>query len=145
VSLELLNKVKIEHGKIKVSSTSLNNLHLKNLVDDWYKNKAIEIFNSRLEECIKIGAKAGINYKNKITLRSMKTRWGSCSSEPKITLNPKLISLSKDFIDYVIIHELCHIKEHNHSQAFYKLLKFLLPDWEQRKEKLNLVAESRLL
>jgi predicted metal-dependent hydrolase len=67
----------------------------------------------------------------------METRWGSCSYDGEITLNPRLMQAPYDCIDYVILHELCHLKEHNHSKRFYRLLDHVLPDWRERKQKLN--------
>lgn len=55
----------------------------------------------------------------------------------RIALNPDLIIAPKHCIEYVIVHELCHLQEHNHSPKFYQLLKALMPDWEQRRERLN--------
>ena len=67
----------------------------------------------------------------------MKTRWGSCTPDGKIILNLKLIQVPKVYIDYVIMHELCHLKEHNHSQRFYDLLNRIMPDWIKKREQLN--------
>ena len=74
-----------------------------------------------------------------LIIRRLQARWGSCSPSGVITLNLTLIQTPKACIDYVILHELCHIKENNHSAAFYKLLGHVLPDWERRREKLNAV------
>ena len=54
-----------------------------------------------------------------------------------MTLNIKLIQVPRQFIDYVIVHELCHLIEHNHSAAFYALMSRIMPDWEEHREKLN--------
>ena len=67
----------------------------------------------------------------------MKSRWGSCTALGMVILNLMLIQAPKDLIDYVIIHELCHLKEHNHSLAFYALLEHVLPDWQVRRKQLN--------
>jgi predicted metal-dependent hydrolase len=72
-----------------------------------------------------------------LSIRQMKSRWGSCTASGPIILNLTLIQVPKDLIDYVVIHELCHLKEHNHSAAFYALLERVLPDWEDRRTRLN--------
>ncbi len=74
----------------------------------------------------------------------MRTQWGSCSPNGELLLNPQLVKAPRHCIDYVIFHELCHLKEHNHSPAYYKLLGRSLPDWEQRKAELDNLAEILL-
>jgi predicted metal-dependent hydrolase len=67
----------------------------------------------------------------------MKTRWGSCGHSGRILLNPRLVQTPLSCIDYVILHELCHLKEHNHSKEYYQLLDQVLPTWRDRRQKLN--------
>ena len=67
----------------------------------------------------------------------MSKRWGSCTPKGKIILNPELIKTPKKCIEYVIIHELCHLKHANHGSSFYKLQSVFMPDWENWKEKLE--------
>jgi predicted metal-dependent hydrolase len=75
---------------------------------------------------------------SKLIIRTMKSRWGSCSGKGIITLNTELIKLSDRYIEYVIAHELCHLKHHNHGTLYYKLLSELFPDWKAvRKEMRN--------
>ncbi|MGB1009449.1 MAG: M48 family metallopeptidase, partial [Thiolinea sp.] len=64
-------------------------------------------------------------------------RWGSCSTDNVLTLNTHLVKAPRDCIDYVILHELCHLRERNHGTAFYRLLKLVLPEWEARKTYLD--------
>jgi predicted metal-dependent hydrolase len=140
----LINKVRLERGKLIVCVTCVNQHRVKALLDNWYRAKAANVFAERLIACQKLVSKAGIKHDGKIYLRTMKTRWGTCSNDSKITLNPELIAAPKECIDYVITHELCHLKEHNHSRAFFALLASAMPDWEKRKEKLDTTAEVRL-
>lgn len=72
-----------------------------------------------------------------ITVRRMRARWGSCSTKGTITLNLKLIHFDESLIDYVIMHELCHLIEHNHSKHYYALLSRMMPDWKERRQRLN--------
>jgi hypothetical protein len=68
----------------------------------------------------------------------MQKRWGSCIRGKSIVLNPLLIHASKDCIDYVITHELCHVKYKNHDKRFFKLLNSKYPKWEKVKNKLEM-------
>jgi predicted metal-dependent hydrolase len=64
----------------------------------------------------------------------MKRRWGSCSNKGIITLSTELIKLPDLYLEYVIIHELCHLKHHNHGSGYYKLLSELFPDWKAARK-----------
>lgn len=71
-------------------------------------------------------------------IRKLKTRWGSLSPRGILTLNVDLIRAPGECIDYVIAHELCHLKHRDHGADFYRLLERMMPDWERRKLKLEL-------
>lgn len=106
----------------------------KQLIENWYnvksKEKLFEIF-------IENYSKVTNNIPN-FAVRKMKKRWGSCNFEKnKIILNEKLIEKPKYCIEYVVFHELAHLKHPNHSREFYNYLTYLLPDWEFRRERLN--------
>jgi len=73
-------------------------------------------------------------YPNNITYRYAKRRWGSCSFENNISINYMLLQFPKSAIEYVILHELCHIKEKNHSKRFYNLLSLYMDDYKQKEE-----------
>ena len=77
--------------------------------------------------------KAGVTY-GKITLRQQKTRWGSCASNGNLNFNWLLILAPSKVMDYVVVHELCHRKEMNHSQVFWKEVESILPDYRERKK-----------
>jgi predicted metal-dependent hydrolase len=72
-----------------------------------------------------------------LVIRSMKSRWGSCSGKGIITLSTELIKLPDIFIEYVIIHELCHLQHHNHGKDYYNLLSELFPEWKQVRKDLR--------
>ncbi|WP_430746834.1 M48 metallopeptidase family protein [Azotobacter chroococcum] len=79
-----------------------------------------------------------------LRIQSMQTQWGSCSPNGRITLNPHLVKAPRDCIDYVILHELCHIAEHNHSERFYRLMQQVMPQWETVKARLDGMAAALL-
>ena len=86
----------------------------------------------------------GVSY-GRITIRNQKSRWGSCSAKGNLNFNCLLVKVPEDVRDYVIIHELCHRMEMNHSKKFWKLVKDVLPDYRERrkwlKEKGNTLIE----
>ena len=69
----------------------------------------------------------------------MSKRWGSCSKSGDILLNMELVKASLSSIDYVIMHELCHLKVHTHNNGYYRLLSKYMPDWKERKKRLEKV------
>ena len=67
----------------------------------------------------------------------MRAQWGSCSASGRLSLNTHLVKLADDLIDYVLVHELCHLKHLNHGPGFYALMQRSLPDWKERRRRLN--------
>lgn len=109
----------------------------KKLLNQWYSEKAQLQFTKSLDHCWQNFKHLEIE-KPKLSIKQMQKRWGSLSSRGAITLNTNLIKAPKECIDYVVTHELCHLKHHNHSPDFYNLLSSIMPDWEKRKQKLEL-------
>ncbi len=72
-----------------------------------------------------------------VKVNSAKARWGSCSGKNSINFSWRLILADDDVIDYVVVHELAHIREHNHSERFWKVVKSVLPDYKERQRKLK--------
>lgn len=138
--------VKLTRGKLQVETRCpQDSLRVQKLLQAWYRSKALIVFAERYAQCVKGVERLGICHDKGFRLRFMAKRWGSCTGKGTITLNPELIAASKDCIDYVIIHELCHLKEHNHGQAFYRLLTMALKDWELRRKRLNEMVEVRFV
>jgi predicted metal-dependent hydrolase len=99
----------------------------------WLRHKAKIYIPKRVRELSKL---TGFNY-SKITIRSQKTRWGSCSANGRLAFNYKLIKFREKVVNYVIIHELCHLKELNHSKKFWKLVERFCPDYKNLKRELK--------
>ena len=78
-------------------------------------------------------ARMGVSY-GRITIREQKTRWGSCSSKKNLNFNWKLLLAPPEVLDYVVVHELCHLKQMNHSRAFWAEVAAILPDYKERKK-----------
>lgn len=133
--------VTLRRGYLDVATPShLASAVLRPLVVAWYEQRAAEILRERLYACHRLLASHGVPLP-RLVVRSMATRWGSCSKRGQVTLNPELVKAPKDCIDYVITHELCHLVEHNHSPRFWRLLQELMPDWEERRNRLNRMAD----
>jgi hypothetical protein len=113
-----------------------NTQKIKDLLDKWYKDHARTVFSLRLEECYKRAKKLNVPFPD-ISLRKMSRRWGSCSKAGDILLNTALVKASVYCIDYVIMHELCHLKVHSHDNGYFRLLSKYMPDWERRKDRLE--------
>lgn len=106
------------------------------LLDTWYMARAGKIFSSKLSQCLENSPSLRCT-PNKIIVRKMPKRWGSCNKSGNILLNLELVKMPFYCIEYVIMHELCHLRIHDHSPAFYRLLSRCLPDWEKRKARLD--------
>ncbi len=83
-----------------------------------------------------LGLSTGLHYRG-VSLRCQKTRWGSCSRERVISLNAKLLFLPPELVDYVLIHELCHLAHMNHSERFWKRVGAHCPDFSARDQQLR--------
>lgn len=131
------DKVALLRGVLMVQTTKpvSDNTHVQKLVSGWYEQKRKQIFEQRF-----VAMQKRFDYKHmpKLAVRDMKKRWGSFLSKEKILLNPKLIHVSKDCIDYVIVHELCHMRYKNHDKKFFAFLEEKYPKWEKTKEKLEI-------
>ncbi len=129
--------VRLIGGRFKVYTTRRSDRdHIGKLIEDWYIGHARIALGRRLVECLKVADRAGIS-EPVVSIRKMKRRWGSCTKTDRITLNTELVKAPVHCIDYVIMHELCHLRYKNHSPAFWRLLSRLMPDWEARKKRLE--------
>jgi len=109
---------------------------IRKLVRIWFDLHAKAALERRLLGCMETAKRADIPHPP-ILYRYMKRRWGSCTKTDQITLNIELARAPVHCIDYVIMHELCHLKHKDHSSTFWKLLSKLMPDWEVRKKRLE--------
>ncbi|MFG0245391.1 MAG: M48 family metallopeptidase [Phycisphaerales bacterium JB052] len=117
-------------------STPQDRSAVRQLVLSWYHCRASEMFERKLEGLLPKMAAFGISDPN-VVIRWMSRRWGSCTPSGRITLNPLLVLAPVDCVEYVIAHELCHLKHANHSTAFFRLLATIIPDWERRRDRLE--------
>lgn len=108
-------------------------------LDHWYRRHAEPIYHRGLKSILEDSPNL-CGLKPTLRIRAMKRRWGSCSRAGAITLSTELVKTPLHCIEYVIVHELCHLRVHDHSPAFYRLLSRCMPDWEERKARLEAVV-----
>lgn len=115
-------------------------IEIRSALDAWYRQRARELFADRLA-----AVTAPLRWVKQLPptrLQFMTMQWGSCSPSGRITLNPLLVKAPRECIDYVLLHELCHLLHHNHSPRFYRTLDRHMPNWRAVKEKLDNMAEE---
>lgn len=98
-----------------------------------YMEKALAVFSGRIAYYASL---MGVTY-GRVTIREQKTRWGSCSAQGNLNFNWRLIFAPLEVLDYVVVHELAHRKEMNHSRDFYALISSILPDYIKPKKWLH--------
>ena len=99
------------------------------LLTKWYKNQARKFITERVEHFVR---EYGFMVE-KIRISSAHTRWGSCSHKGTLSFTWRLVMAPPDVIDYVVVHELCHLKELNHSKAFWIQVESILPDYKRQR------------
>jgi hypothetical protein len=128
--------ITLSRTDILVTVPNRDGQRVQRLLERWYRAEAKLVFGERLERCMERVAYLGI-VPPSLTIRRMKRHWGSCSRTGRIILNLRLIQAPVEYIDYVIVHKLCHLKEHNHSKRYYALLDIAMPDWREWRQRLN--------
>ena len=119
--------LKLQAGRLVATITSRDNQtsDVKNLLIDWYQRHADLRLREKVERLAPIvGVKP-----SSIVVKGYKSRWGSCSSKGDISFNWRIIAAPHRIVDYVVIHELCHMLEHNHSPKFWRHVERHEPDW----------------
>jgi predicted metal-dependent hydrolase len=100
----------------------------------WYRRRAAAIFAERLAIC---NAIYNFHYE-RVSIKEQKSRWGSCSRQGNLNFNWRLLLAPLPALDYVVIHELCHLKEMNHAPAFWRLVARGCPDYQTHRRWLRL-------
>ena len=129
-------EVKLYQGRLVVKTVNPDATHIKKLLQQWYIARATILFNKLFEEQFYLFKRFGLE-KPILQIKKMEKRWGSCTPQQKIILNSELIKAPVVCINYVILHELCHLVHHNHSKSFYRLLENFMPDWQKYKQLLE--------
>lgn len=131
------NSVFIEGNSLIINSKYPENPeYLEILLNKWYRNQAKTVFSNLLPPIIEKFRKYNVA-PAKISIRDMRSRWGSCSRKGNISLNLQLIKLNENCIRQVMIHEMCHLVYFNHQAGFHALMDEMMPDWKLWKKDLK--------
>lgn len=142
ISSELPRNVTLKGGKLQVIVRDGWPGEVRDLLSLWYKRRAKEYLSGRLDVFAR--RLPWVKSVPPVTFRKMKSQWGNCRPSGAIQLNPALVKAPRDCVDYVIVHELCHLAEHNHSKRFYALLDRHASNWRHVKVQLDGMAELLL-
>jgi predicted metal-dependent hydrolase len=133
--------VKFSDPYLEVEVPDIHNAkQVREALWQWYAEQTAEYISQRAWYFIHQYVSEKMHKKIEFKFRKMKSRWGSCSSKGLITFNKDLIRAPKEAIDYLIVHELCHLKHHNHGEDFYKELSRIIPDWKIRRKMLARIS-----
>ena len=131
--------VKLHGSRLQVAFYRANrngkySKEIRDAITEWYKKLAAK----RITERITIYTrKMGLSRPG-VIIRNQQKRWGSCNKNGELRFNWRIIMAPMSLVDYVVVHELCHIKYKNHSKLFWKYLGMIMPDYEKRKERIRL-------
>lgn len=127
--------VKLARGLMIVGLPGLGSPdRVKDLLHRWYLDRARGVFSETLDASL-------LRFKGverpRLSVRAMQSRWGSLSPAGTMTLNARLVRAPRPCIEYVVTHELCHFEHRSHDARFFRKLGQMMPDWEQRKRRLE--------
>lgn len=124
------SKVVLKDHEILVCISKYDSDKARLALENWYKKQATE----KISESIAY-YQGFINVTpSNVVVKRQKRRWGSCTSSHKLLFNFKCVMLPLPILDYIVVHEMCHMVQLNHSKEFWALVKKILPDYKQRKE-----------
>jgi predicted metal-dependent hydrolase len=120
---------RLKNGKFVVRINKISKTRVRKLYLDWSKETSLPLLEKSVK---KYSKKIGVEY-GEILVKNQKNRWGSVSKKGTVNFNQKLIRAPPKIVDYVAAHEVCHLKIPNHSTSYWRLLKSIMPDYEERK------------
>src|ERR1017187_3125349 len=135
VAADGTQQVRIRGSYVEVIVGTRSPALVRAALTDWYRSRAKAVVSAQLEKLA--ATLRWVRTPPPVRFQAMKVQWGSCSPAGRLTLNPHLVKAPRECIEYVLLHELCHLKEHNHSRRFYRMLDMHMPRWQQRKSRLD--------
>lgn len=136
ISPGITASVRLKGAYFEVVSPDQNGEAIEDLLTGWFRERAKDQFARRVESWLPWCKKHHLSTPV-LQIRRMPKRWGSAGAGGRIALNPELIHAPTCCIDYVIVHEICHLRHPNHDRSFYRLLTALLPNWQELKRRLE--------
>ena len=128
-----LQPVKLKQGYLQVTvpvEQKSDQALIRKLLQDWYLDRASE----KLEQkTVKYAQQIGVQ-PSKIRVREYKSRWGSCSVRGEVSYNWRIIISPNPVVDYVVVHELCHLIHHNHSKQYWNQVRSIVPDYQSKRD-----------
>ena len=118
---------------LRIISASLGEGELRFLIERWYRREAATWLSARVEH---FSARLGVQ-PSRVTIRGQRSRWGSCSGKGTVSLNWRLMMVPGALADYVVVHELCHLRHMDHSPNFWAMVSGAVPDYRQRRRSLD--------
>ena len=114
--------------------------HVKRLMEQWYLTHAKSTFSRRLQRLIETTPRLGLKELPPLIVRRIRTRWGSCSQAGRLLVNVDAVKLPPGCLDYVLMHELCHLRFPDHGRGFWRHLDRCMPGWERWRRRLDRIA-----
>ncbi len=127
-------------GELLVGADPSERVVAAGILRDWLRDYAEDILVPWLDD---VAAETGLSFR-KVTIRNQNTRWGSCSSTGAINLNQKLVFLPAEYVQYILVHELCHTKQMNHSAKFWQIVEQYLPEARKLDKRMRKTAQSHV-
>ena len=118
---------------LRVGAASLGESELRALLERWYRDEASVHLAGRVGH---YAPRLGVR-PSKVIIRGQRSRWGSCSAVGTVSLNWRLMMVPSALADYVVVHELCHLRHMNHSPRFWAMVSDIVPDYRERRRSLN--------
>lgn len=123
-------QVHMKDSKLQVYTASTDSENIQYAIERWYKKHALDVILERVTHYQQYFSAQPAQ----IVVKKQKKRWGSCTAKHKLLFNFKCIMLPLCILDYIIVHEMCHMVHFNHSKEFWLHVERILPDYKQRKE-----------
>ena len=131
--------VKLKGGELWIHTRTKTTKRTRQLLSGWYFHLALRRFNESIDTQLEYFKGYHIE-RPQLMIKRMSRRWGSCTAKGKVIINPEIIKAPSKCIDYVILHELCHLVYPYHDRKFYSLQYRLMPDWERWKGRLERIG-----